>query len=71
MSSSLTFLSHLKPINSRTLYKKVMSPHFCRVRKISPNLNKLISLEEFEKRISHFVEDITKVDYPEGLRASF
>lgn len=41
-----------------------MSPHFCKVGKIKPNLNKLISLKEFEKRISNFVEDIHKVDYP-------
>ncbi len=32
-----------------------MSTHFCRVEKIKPNLNKLISLKEFEKIISNFV----------------
>ncbi|HMQ43175.1 hypothetical protein [Mariniflexile maritimum] len=40
-----------------------MSPHFCKVGKIKPNFNKLISLKEIEKRISNFVEDMTKVDF--------
>jgi len=44
-----------------------MSPHFCKVGKIKPNLNKLISLTEFEKRILNFVEDINKVDYPKNF----
>ncbi|CAH8281749.1 hypothetical protein EV196_10495 [Mariniflexile fucanivorans] len=44
-----------------------MSTHFCKVGKIKPNLNKLVSLKEFEKRISNFVEDISKVDYPKTI----
>jgi hypothetical protein len=44
-----------------------MSPQFCRVGKIKPNLNKLISLKEFENRISNYVEDISKVDYPKPV----
>lgn len=44
-----------------------MSPHFCRVGKIKPNLSKLISLKEFENIISNFVEDITKVDFPKNV----
>lgn len=48
-----------------------MTSHYCKVGKIKPNLNKLISLKEFEKRISNFVEDISQVDYSEDLNASF
>ncbi|MBP0905712.1 hypothetical protein ACFSKN_15895 [Mariniflexile gromovii] len=44
-----------------------MSTHFCKVGKIKPNLDKLMSLKEFEKRISNFVEDISKVDYPKTI----
>lgn len=44
-----------------------MSTHFCKVGKIKPNLNKLISLKELENRISNFVEDISKVDFPENI----
>ncbi|MEN3324891.1 hypothetical protein VP395_14220 [Mariniflexile soesokkakense] len=40
-----------------------MSSHFCRVGKIKPNVSKLMSLKEIEKRISNFVEDIHKVDF--------
>jgi len=48
-----------------------MSPHFCRVGKIKPNVSKLISLKEIEKIIVNFVEDTSKIDYSEGLSASF
>ncbi|MDD7884943.1 hypothetical protein [Flavivirga sp. 57AJ16] len=48
-----------------------MSTHFCRVGKIKPNLNKLISLKELENKIANFVEDATKVDYSQDLGASF
>ncbi len=44
-----------------------MSTHFCKVGKIKPNLNKLISLKELETIILNFVDDATKVDYDEGL----
>jgi len=47
-----------------------MSPHFCKVGKIKPNLNKLISLKEIEKRISNFVEDITKVEFPNNANGA-
>ncbi len=47
-----------------------MSQHFCKVGKIKPNLKTLISLEEFENKIANFVEDISKVDYSEGLFAN-
>ena len=48
-----------------------MSPHFCRVGKIKPNVSKLISLKELESMIINFVEDASKIDYPESLRANF
>ncbi len=47
-----------------------MNPHFCRVGKIKPNLNKLISLKQLENRIANFVEDTTKVEY-EDLNGAF
>jgi len=47
-----------------------MTPHFCKVGKIKPNLNKLISLKEFEKKIANFVEDASKIDYSESLNTT-
>lgn len=48
-----------------------MSPHFCRVGKIKPNLSKLISLKELENKITNFVEDTTKLETPQDLSTSF
>lgn len=48
-----------------------MNTHFCRVGKIKPNLDKLISLKELENKILNFVDDVSKVDYSEDLNASF
>ncbi len=48
-----------------------MNNHFCRVGKIKPNLNKLISLKELENRIANFVEDTTKVEYSEDFNGAF
>lgn len=48
-----------------------MSTQFCRVGKIKPNVNKLISLKELETKIANFVEDVSKVDYSKDLNASF
>ncbi len=48
-----------------------MNPHFCRVGKIKPNLNKLISLKELETKIANFVDDTTKLETPQDLSASF
>ena len=48
-----------------------MSPHFCRVGKIKPNLNKIISLKELENKILNFVDDVSKFDAPKDLNASF
>ncbi len=47
-----------------------MNTHFCRVGKIKPNLNKIISLKELENKIANFVEDVSKID-SQGLSASF
>ncbi len=48
-----------------------MERHFCKVGKIKPNLNKLLSLKELERKVSNFVEDVSKFEYPEGLNATF
>jgi hypothetical protein len=50
--------------------KNVMNTHYCRVGKIKPNLSKLMSLKELERRISNFVDDTTKVVYSEDLNAA-
>lgn len=34
-----------------------MNPHFCKVGKIRPNLNKRFSLKELEKKYIKFTED--------------
>ncbi len=47
-----------------------MSPHFCRVGKIKPNVSKLISLKELENKIANFVEDVSKIDLPEGFKTA-
>ncbi|GGZ77151.1 hypothetical protein GCM10007028_12970 [Algibacter mikhailovii] len=47
-----------------------MKTHFCRVGKIKPNLNKLISLNKLENRIANLVEDKTKIDYSEDLNGA-
>ncbi|SFZ92241.1 hypothetical protein SAMN05428642_102609 [Flaviramulus basaltis] len=46
-----------------------MNSHFCKVGKIKPNLNKLISLKELENIIANFVEDVSKVEYDEGFES--
>ena len=48
-----------------------MSTHFCKVGKIKPNLNKIISLKELETKIANFVEDISKIDSSQDLSARF
>ena len=47
-----------------------MSPHFCKVGKIKPNSNKLLSLKELESKIANFVEDVSKVEYDEGFESA-
>ena len=44
-----------------------MSPHFCKVGKIKPNVNKLLNLKELESKISDFVDDVSKVEYSKDL----
>ena len=48
-----------------------MNKQFCRVGTIKPNLSKIISLKELEKRIANFVDDTTKVQYSEDLNGAF
>ena len=48
-----------------------MNRHFCRVGKIKPNLSKLISLKELERRITNFVDDKTKIDYSIDFNDAF
>ena len=47
-----------------------MNNHFCRVGKIKPNLNEVLSLKEIEKRINNFVDDISKVEYSKDLNGA-
>ncbi|WP_170309949.1 hypothetical protein [Seonamhaeicola maritimus] len=46
-----------------------MDNQFCKVGKIKPNLSKVLSLKEIEKRINNFVDDINKVDFSESMKA--
>lgn len=48
-----------------------MNTQFCRVGKIKPNLNKILSLKELETKIANFVEDASKLDSSQDLSASF
>lgn len=45
-----------------------MNKHFCRVGKITPNLNQVLSLKEIERRINNFVDDLSKVEYSKDLK---
>ncbi|WP_299556542.1 hypothetical protein [Seonamhaeicola sp.] len=40
-----------------------MNNQFCKVGKIKPNLSKVLSFKEIERRINNFVDDISKVEY--------
>ena len=48
-----------------------MSAQFCKVGSIKPNLSKIISLKEFEKRIAYFVDDVNKIKYFKDLNTNF
>ncbi len=48
-----------------------MTPHFCKIGKIKPNFNRLLSLKELEKKIAYFVDDKSKVVYSEDLNGMF
>lgn len=48
-----------------------MNTHFCKVGKIKPNLNKILSLKELENKIKNFVEDVNKLDNSQDWSSSF
>lgn len=48
-----------------------MNTQYCKVGKIKPNLNKILSLNELENRITNFVEDISKLDKQQDWKTSF
>ncbi len=48
-----------------------MSTQFCKVGRIKPNLNKLISLKELERKVENFVDDTSKLDYSQDLNGAF
>ena len=48
-----------------------MNKHYCKVGKIKPNLNKILSLKELENKIANFVEDINKLDKQQDWSTSF
>jgi uncharacterized small protein (DUF1192 family) len=48
-----------------------MNTQYCKVGKIKPNLNKILSLKELENRITNFVEDISKLDKQQDWKTSF
>ncbi len=48
-----------------------MNTHFCKVGKITPNLNKILSLKELENKITNFVEDVNKLDKSQDWSSSF
>ncbi|WP_218140998.1 hypothetical protein [Hyunsoonleella jejuensis] len=47
-----------------------MSPHFCKVGKIKVNNKKIINLKEIEKRISNFVDDMSKVEFSKDVHGA-
>lgn len=47
-----------------------MNSQFCRVGKIKPNLKKIVSLKELERKISNFVDDIEKLESTNELNTS-
>ncbi|MEZ4797580.1 MAG: hypothetical protein R2785_10470 [Flavobacteriaceae bacterium] len=48
-----------------------MNKHYCKVGKIKPNLNKILSLKELENKIANFVEDLSKLDKQQDWKTSF
>ncbi|MCB0463482.1 MAG: hypothetical protein R2816_09185 [Flavobacteriaceae bacterium] len=48
-----------------------MNKHYCKVGKITPNLNKIISLKELENKITNFVDDLSKLDQQQDWKTSF
>ena len=47
-----------------------MNTHFCKVGKIKAKTTALISVKELEKRISNFVEDISKVEFTKDMNGA-
>jgi len=47
-----------------------MNKHYCKVGKIKPNFNKILSLKELETKIANFVEDLSKLDQQQDWKTS-
>lgn len=47
-----------------------MNTQYCKVGKIKPNLNKILSIKELENKVANFVEDITKLDKQQDWNTS-
>jgi len=47
-----------------------MNTQYCKVGKIKPNLNKILSLKELETKIANFVEDLSKLGKQQDWRTS-
>ncbi len=47
-----------------------MNTHFCKVGKIKAKTDKRISVKDLEKRISNFVEDISKVEFIKDINGA-
>jgi hypothetical protein len=48
-----------------------MSKQYCKVGKIKPNLNKILSLQELETKITNFVDDINSIESIKDIKRSF
>lgn len=48
-----------------------MSEQYCKVGKIKPNLNKILSLQELETKIANFVDDINNIESIKDIKRSF
>lgn len=48
-----------------------MSKQYCKVGKIKPNLNKILSLQELETKIANFVDDINSIGSIKDIKRSF
>jgi hypothetical protein len=48
-----------------------MSKQYCKVGKIKPNLNKILSLQELETKIANFVDDINSIESIKDIKRSF
>jgi len=48
-----------------------MNKQYCKVGKVKPNLNKILSLQELESRIANFVDDINSIESIKDLKMQF